>query len=567
MTKHFQILFSKTLLKIVLTGLLGAVITSIVVLSSVPPVSRDALIHHLAIPKLYLKHGGIYEIPWAIFSYYPMNLDLLYVIPLYFGNDIIPKYIHFTFALLTAWLVFSYLRKRIDVYYGLLGALFFLSIPIIVKLSITAYVDLGLVFFSFAALFYFLKWIENRFRLRYLIISAISCGLALGTKYNGLIVFFLLTLFVPFIYSRFSREQGVPAYKGIGHSAAFFMLAFLIFSPWMIRNYIWTGNPVYPLYQTWLGSKKGDSDEHSIERLQKSSTVVAEKSKGPLGHFLIRKILFKESWWETAIIPIRIFFQGQDDNPKYFDGRLNPLLFIFPFFAFYRIKNNTSFLRAEKKVLLAFSVFYLFYTFLQTAIRIRYFAPIIPPLVILSVFGIYEIFSIINEHCSLQTRRIYMGLVILTLLVLMGMNAAYILNQFRHVDPISYITGRVGRDEYIERYRPEYSAIKYANDNIPNNSKLLCIFLGNRSYYGNSEMLFNYNLLFEAVKREGSPEKILLDLKKRGITHLIVRYGLMNKWSESEFDDRRKMILKEFFKDHVDMLFSGGGYGLYRLNF
>ncbi len=160
-----------------------------------------------------------------------------------------------------------------------------------------------------------------------------------------------------------------------------------------------------------------------------------------------------------------------------------------------------------------------------------------------------------------------MGLVILTLLVLMGMNAAYILNQFRHVDPISYITGRVGRDEYIERYRPEYSAIKYANDNIPNNSKLLCIFLGNRSYYGNSEMLFNYNLLFEAVKREGSPEKILLDLKNRGITHLLVRYDLMNKWSEFQFDDRKKMILKEFFKDHTDMLFSGGGYGLYRLNF
>jgi hypothetical protein len=80
-------------------------------------------------------------------------------------------------------------------------------------------------------------------------------------------------------------------------------------------------------------------------------------------------------------------------------------------------------------------------------------------------------------------------------------------------------------------------------------------------------MLFNYNLLFEAVKREGSPEKILLDLKKRGITHLIVRYGLMNKWSEFQFDDRKKMILKEFFKDHTDMLFSGGGYGLYRLNF
>ena len=71
---------------------------AILVLASVPPVDRDALTHHLAVPKLYLKHGGIYAIPAIPFSYYPMNLDLLYLIPLYFGNDIIPKYIHFAFA-------------------------------------------------------------------------------------------------------------------------------------------------------------------------------------------------------------------------------------------------------------------------------------------------------------------------------------------------------------------------------------------------------------------------------------------------------------------------------------
>ena len=85
-----------------------SVIVAVVVLASVPPVSRDALTHHLAIPKLYLKHGGIYEIPGIIFSYYPMNLDLLYLIPLYFQNDIAAKYIHFLFALLTALFIYKF---------------------------------------------------------------------------------------------------------------------------------------------------------------------------------------------------------------------------------------------------------------------------------------------------------------------------------------------------------------------------------------------------------------------------------------------------------------------------
>ncbi|HBZ54809.1 MAG TPA: hypothetical protein DEO88_05340, partial [Syntrophobacteraceae bacterium] len=56
---------------------LAFVATAILLLAAVPPVDRDALTHHLAVPKLYLQQGGMVEIPWVPFSYYPMNLDLL----------------------------------------------------------------------------------------------------------------------------------------------------------------------------------------------------------------------------------------------------------------------------------------------------------------------------------------------------------------------------------------------------------------------------------------------------------------------------------------------------------
>ena len=68
-------------------------------LALTPPIARDALIHHLAIPKLWLLNGGFYEIKWADFSYYPMNVDLLYLICLYFKNDIIPHFIHMGFGI------------------------------------------------------------------------------------------------------------------------------------------------------------------------------------------------------------------------------------------------------------------------------------------------------------------------------------------------------------------------------------------------------------------------------------------------------------------------------------
>ena len=82
-----------------------------IIFNLTPPISRDALIHHLAVPKLWLKHGEFYEIPWAEYSYYPMYINLLYTVCLYFKNDIVPKFIHLAFGLGTGWLIYSYLKE------------------------------------------------------------------------------------------------------------------------------------------------------------------------------------------------------------------------------------------------------------------------------------------------------------------------------------------------------------------------------------------------------------------------------------------------------------------------
>ncbi len=246
-----------------------SVIVAVVILASVPPVSRDALTHHLAIPKLYLKHGGIYEIPGIIFSYYPMNLDLLYLIPLYFQNDIAAKYIHFLFALLTALFIYKYLQQNLGKLYGLLGALLFLTIPIIIQLSITAYVDLGLIFFSWICIYCVLKWFSCQFKIRYLIFSALFCGLALGTKYNALLLLSIMGTMIPFFYS-VTRNKALAqndaarkkwnSLSGLFYGGIFVLVAMILFSPWMIRNYHWKKNPVYPLYNSWFNPNKHAQD-------------------------------------------------------------------------------------------------------------------------------------------------------------------------------------------------------------------------------------------------------------------------------------------------------------------
>ncbi len=538
------------LLVIVLSAFIFSLIFSIIILASVPPISKDALTHHLAVPKLYLKHGGIYEIPFMPFSYNPMNMDLLYLIPLYFGNDIIPKFIHFIFALLTAWLIFDYLKRRTDIIYALTGVLFFLSIPIIVKLCITVYVDLGLIFFSTASLLLLLKWIEDGFPLKFLILSASFCGLAVGTKYNGLITLFLLTLFVPFLYSRYQQGTKPGFCKAAGYGILFLVIALLLFSPWMVRNYFWTNNPLFPLYDHWF------NPQNAINR----QTV---------GFFTYRSLVYHETWWQMALLPVRIFFQGQDGNPQYFDGRLNPFLLFLPFFAFYRIRRDPEVVRNEKKIMLIFAVLFFGFGFFSSNLRIRYISPIIPPLVILSIFGIKKMALSVSESCSGTIKHVALGIVFLLVSLLLYINGEYIVNQFRKVDPFSYLRGAVTHDEYVERYRLEYPTMRYINENLPADVRILFIFLGNRGYYCDREYVFDMNrnrsTLHQLVKTSDKPEKILAGLEETGVTHLLINYDIFNRWVKTNFTNKDQKLLDEFLEKYVRLLYFKWGYGVSQL--
>jgi len=530
-----------------LLGILAVLILSIAILSSVPPVSKDALVHHLAVPKLYLKHGGMYEIPFMPFSYYPMNLDLLYLIPLYFGNDIIPKFIHFSFALLTGWLLFRYLRRRINLRFALFGVIFFLSIPIIVKLSITVYVDLGVIFFSTASLLLLFEWIESRFKLRFLILSAVSCGLALGTKYNALVTFFLLTLFVPFIYARLDR--GVrPSFMGSVKMALIFcFVSLIIFSPWMIRNAHWKKNPIYPLYDGWFNPQKiaaegPDSDE--------------DDRGGGLGLFTFRHAIYGEKGWEMALLPIRIFFEGEDGNPQYFDGRLNPFILLFTILAFFRLREDPQNIRNEKVICLAFAVLFFTFAFFSSPMRVRYISPILPPLVILSTMGVKKALDRVKAFKEPWTKGMGYGLILLFVGAALAYNAHYIWDQFRYVNPFNYLNGDLSRDDYISRYRPEYPAVKYINQHLPPDSLVLFLFIGNRGYYCDKNYRPGEDLLGPVFARSHSAADILRNLEDLGVTHLFVYFDLFNKWVDINLDEQKKSILNEFYIKHTRVLFN-----------
>jgi 4-amino-4-deoxy-L-arabinose transferase-like glycosyltransferase len=470
-----------------------------------------------------------------------------------------------------------YLKKRCDMGYALIGVLLFLSLPIIVKLSITAYVDLGLVFFSTAALMFLFKWMESAFKLKYLIISAVWCGLALGTKYNGLVLLLLLIPLVPLIYSKKmgfnaalkssgDEKKRYPILgKAFGYATVYMIIALVIFSPWAIRNYIWINNPIYPLYDNWFNAEdtrsRLDPDSDFQNHVRDASSYINQFSNP----FVARKVLFNESGWQTLMIPLRIFIQGKDDNPQYFDGRLNPYLLLLPFFAFFPKTEASTKYQTEKKVLIGFSVLFLLIVYFQRDLRVRYIAPAIPPLVILSTLGLQNLMNSLKKNKLWAGGKIWAGCVAFCVVLLIGLNMIYIGEQFQRIQPISYLSGRVGRDIYIEKYRPEHAAIQFANRQLPENAKIFCLFLGDRSYYSERELFFGDTHFYRNVKQADTAEKLKMEFQRINARYLLIRYDIFNQWSGLQFNDREKRVLGDFFKQHATLIFAKGGYGLYRL--
>jgi 4-amino-4-deoxy-L-arabinose transferase-like glycosyltransferase len=548
----------KKLLCFIMVITITIAIGSIWVLSLVPPVSRDALVHHLAVPKIYLMKGAMVELPCMPFSYYPMNLDLLYGAALAMGSDIAPKFIHGAFGLLTAVLIYFFLKKRMTLIYALTGVILFLTVPIIIRLSISAYVDLGVTFFSFGALLSLLVWSESGHMNRWLAIAGGCTGLAMGTKYTGLIS--LVTL-IPIVWYLRTRGPGFAVKKtfwlATRDTVLFCGLATLLFSPWMMRNIAWTGNPIYPLF----------AEQETVSSKCEIPRYTADHTRTGYNKFAYRQEVYGESNADLILLPIRYFYEGKDHDPRRFDGKLGMLLLLLPLLIC--LKKRVAGISLDEKVLSAFSILYFCLAFYFGPLRIRYIVPIIPCLVLLSMIGTK---SAVNYLFS-SLKPFRKGVVVTALvcsLAYWAMDTIYYFNDlYREVTPFEYLGGEVSKSAYISKFRPEYDAISYMNHHLTQNSQTLFIFVGGRGYYCDTPYIpdQNHNLFvfYDLIRKHSDPAAVLHWLKARNISHLLLNNRIVKERIGQDLSDAERKQFLAFIYHHTDVAFDKKGFSLYVL--
>jgi hypothetical protein len=508
-----------------------------ILLGLLPPTSRDELTHHLAIPKLYAQAGRIIEVPIAPYAYYPMLLDMLYTPWVYWGYDFVSKLIHGLYAGLTGLLLFAYLERRMNAVYGLLGFFFYLSMPVIARLSHWGYIDLGITFYTTAAMLSLLRWRETRSDLRWLSLAALSLGFALATKPNGLVAALLIGVLFALMLVKPPRPRFVTIARSL---LVFGGLTLLPFLPWLWKNWFQTGNPFFPLLGNWFAAASGAAG--------------AGAGIGTAGIFAKRELFYGENFWQIAALPLRVFLSGRDDNPQFFDGVLTPFLIVFLPWAF---KGKW---REEKNYLAAFALLFLFYAMFLVDLRIRYILSIVPPLVILAVYGIFNIYLSIKRPAYLFAA---IGLFSLW-------HGIYAWRYWQEETPLAYLSGAVGRDAYLARRLPEYTSFQYIAKTTPADAKIYLLFVGRRAYYCERNYFHDGGelpgFLLAAIRGAASADQIEQKLKSRGITHLMVREDLLTAFLTNNLTPVQAALWNRFAETRLRLSFRDRNYAVYQIH-
>lgn len=437
----------------VLCGLLSAL---------TPPTSMDEMMYHLTVPKLYFQHHSVYNIPEIMRASWVMTQEMLFTLGFVLKGDILAKLFHFLMAMLTTLAVYSFSRNYQSRGASLLAALTFYSTPMVLWLSTVANNDLGLTFFAFMTVYGAVKWLHEK-QGGWLNLGAVFCGLALGTKYLGVLGFAAI---MPMMLSSNSVYRRKGALRSI---AAFSVIAFLVASVWYLRNYLYVQDPIFPFLNNIFHSRYWAREYWSMDLAQFG-----------MGEGIINILL----------IPWNLTF-----NSIYFSrvGYIGPIfLMTIPLLLAEAMRSG---IKSPMKYLLIYcGIFFVFWAL--SSQYLRYLIPIIPLLSILVAYAVYGLEPIFPGNIF---KAILACIVMILFLNLPFFTPFWVNSQFlgRFCYTVSYadyayeegdrpfklarevVLGGISRDEYLsanEQTWNSYPIIKFINDELPANTKVLTIY-------------------------------------------------------------------------------------------
>jgi hypothetical protein len=207
-----------------------------------PPHQYDSLVYHLALPQEYLRTASLRAPDGIVYAHFPQNGEMLFSLALALGSDLLAQMLVWLATALTiGWLV-TFGRRLTPA--APWAAVLVATHTAVLTMSSTTYVEPIVMLWTTACLLSFETSDEGRER-GLLLAAAAFAGLALGTKYYA-------GLLAAAVVLRLVWRERLKA------AVLFAGVAVALFAPWLIKNWICVGNPVFPfLYRVFPATKIG----------------------------------------------------------------------------------------------------------------------------------------------------------------------------------------------------------------------------------------------------------------------------------------------------------------------
>lgn len=508
-----------------------------IILVLVPTITFDTLVYHLAVPETYVRHNKIIYLPYNCFSNYTFNTGMLFTLGLLLNGDLLAKLIHFLFGCLSVLSIYSLSKRYFDKEVAILSVLTFCSMPLAIFVAVSAFNDFALTFYEILSVYAFINWYKEKDR-NWLLICGLTCGLAIGVKYFGGFCFVILALCILCLQW---RQNGIL--KSIKSIIIFTSLTLLPILPWLIKNIVFTGNPVYPLFYNIFGGENW-SEFHQTRYLNEMTRY----SEG--APFLLKPFVF---FWDVSFK-----WGGMESGIKIPVGPT--FILILPFlFGLRRLDFNL-------KYLLTFcGIFFLFWSYVSAVDRFS-----LPCFVLLCTVVGYIIRQFKNKYL------LYCFLLSILFICIFW----NLFNVGKTIYKNSYFMCL--KKEKCEEFmlkksiiRDYYGVISYINHNLPQESKIL--FIGEvRSYYCQRDKLvstqFDTNIILDLIRKSENIEALMNNLKRLKITHVFYN-AAGKKWLMEYFDyfnwqnEEERKLYNLFMQNYLKLVYHKGPISLYEIRY
>lgn len=477
---------------IILLSLCGLSLFLMLVVSAwMPPIDWDVLAYHFALPKLYIEAHRIIYVPYIVHSNWPMNVEMLFTWTFLLGDELLAQTVTWWFVVGISIGVMIIGRKLFQHTPTLLLALIVLYTPIVIRLSGTGMIDLGVAFFSTAALVAYCYYHQEK-QIGWLVLLAISSGFAAGCKLPGVLI--------PLLFGFLIITDNILVLKQ--KKDHFFLLggvSFLLVLPWYLRSYVNTGNPVWPFLYNLFGGRNWDvlGDYYHTNSLN-----------------TIWSVVLPSSWQGVLQSFYYLFFRPSELGG--FWGFGQPLLFLvlcgfILAMIFYR---RTPFIILQ---IILFSISYYLIWFFVLGRQNRFLIGVLPMFVVLSTFAIDKLLEII----PIKGRIWAILLLSLGILYYSPLTNNSLLATARQHLRIMF-NNSMRHDWLSQKITPLY-AFEWMNENLPSDSNVLLLPYENRGYYLNRHYIWGNPISQRLIQFEKfhTSTELAEKLHSLGVTYVL----------------------------------------------